>query len=41
MGHEENDCTMDTVHPNDMGFSKMADSIAAIIKVALSDIENL
>lgn len=41
MGHEENDCTMDTVHPNDMGFSKMADSVAAIIKVALSDIENL
>lgn len=39
MGHEENDCTMDTVHPNDMGFSKMADGIATIIKTALFERE--
>ena len=39
MGHEENDCTMDSIHPNDMGFSKMADGIACIIKAALTERE--
>ena len=37
MGHEENDCTMDSIHPNDMGFSKMADHIACMIKAALNE----
>ncbi len=39
LGHEENDCTMDNIHPNDMGFSKMADVIASVIKTALSERE--
>ncbi len=39
MGHEENDCTMDNIHPNDMGFSKMADVIATVVKTALAERE--
>ncbi len=37
LGHEENDCTMDAIHPNDMGFSKMADVMANVIKCALKE----
>lgn len=32
LGKTENDCTIDTVHPNDMGYSLMADGFECTIK---------
>ncbi len=36
LGRWENECTMDGVHPNDLGFTLMADSIEAVIRRALA-----
>lgn len=35
LGKFENECTVDGVHPNDMGFTFMADAIEAVIRRAL------
>lgn len=35
LGKWENECTMDGVHPNDLGFTLMADGIEAVIRRAL------
>lgn len=35
LGKTENDCTIDTVHPNDMGYSLMADGFECTIKYIL------
>ncbi len=39
LGKYENECTMDAVHPNDLGFVLMADGIESEIRRAVSDIE--
>lgn len=38
LGKFENECTMDGVHPNDLGFTLMADGIEAVIRRALRNI---
>jgi lysophospholipase L1-like esterase len=35
LGKYENECTMDGVHPNDLGFTLMADGIESEIRRAL------
>lgn len=37
LGKYENECTMDGVHPNDLGFTLMADKIEAIVRQALRE----
>jgi len=37
MGKFENECIMDAVHPNDMGFAFMADAIECVIRRALAN----
>ncbi len=37
LGRDENDCTVDTIHPSDLGFAKMANVIACTVKTALSE----
>lgn len=37
LGRYENDCTVDGVHPNDMGYNLMADGIEAVIRRALRE----
>lgn len=34
-GHNQYNCSVDSVHPNDLGFVRMADSIGAVIRHAL------
>jgi len=41
LGANENDCTIDTVHPNDMGYSLMVDGIEATIRKIMMDIDCL
>ena len=41
LGANENDCTIDTVHPNDMGYSLMADGIEATIRQIMMDVDCL
>ena len=36
LGKYENECTMDAVHPNDLGFVLMADGIESEIRRALA-----
>lgn len=37
LGANENDCTIDTVHPNDMGYSLMADEIECVIRKIMNE----
>jgi len=41
LGANENDCTIDTVHPNDMGYSLMVDGIEATIRKIMMDVDCL
>lgn len=41
LGANENDCTIDTVHPNDMGYSLMADGIEATLRQIMSEVDCL
>ena len=36
IGKNETDCTMDGVHPQDLGFSLMADKIESVMKRAMA-----
>ena len=37
MGKYEYECTLDAVHPNDLGFILMADGIEDTIRIALAN----
>lgn len=41
LGKTENDCTIDTVHPNDLGYSLMADGIACTLRSILAECDCL
>jgi len=41
LGLNENDCTIDTVHPNDMGYSLMVDGIEATIRKIMAEVDCL
>ena len=37
-GPFEDSCTVDNTHPNDLGFSKMADAVACVLRRVLRDL---
>ncbi len=41
LGLNENDCTVDTVHPNDMGYSLMVDGIESVIRKIMNECDCL
>lgn len=41
LGGCENDCTVDSVHPNDMGYSLMADGIECVIRRIMAEYDCL
>ena len=41
LGRNENDCTLDAVHPNDMGYSLMADGFECTIRHILEECPGL
>ena len=41
LGANENDCTIDAVHPNDMGYSLMVDGIESVIRKIMNECDCL
>lgn len=41
MGKNENDCTIDSVHPSDMGYIYMSDHIECVIRTIMSEVDCL